>query len=93
MLDAPGGATTPYNVTDYFLKNSYGKPHITGDVAYATLNHNESYYNNADPNRVRAAITTEALKEVDSTVDFAEYDNWSNPNGVWTYSPNGFVLE
>ena len=71
---------TGHRLTNYYWENSYHKMRVVGDVKYITLNHNEEYYSSIDTSAAicRGNIVREALIELDSTVNFKDYDNWDN---------------
>ena len=64
------------NVSEYFREMSLGKFHVIGNTLNTVTPHSRKWY--LENHKRRDFINKDVLKEIDSTVDFKQYDNWTN---------------
>lgn len=79
LFNAPGGdpqLAPTGSVRDVYLQNSYGQMTLNSDIAaWVTVSRSEQYYaNGASGDSTLWEALREALDELDSTVDFNQYD-------------------
>jgi len=65
---------TPGGFTDYFNQMSFNALKITGSSVSVITPHTRAFY--LDSGWTRADIQEEVLKQLDGTMDFAQYDHW-----------------
>ncbi|MFH0733936.1 MAG: T9SS type A sorting domain-containing protein [bacterium] len=83
---------TQGSLTHYFNDMSGNKLKITGKEIHVIAPHTRWQYYNMTPMKKRAAIQKEIIQKIDSTEDFADYDNWGLiSNYKHRNEPNGRV--
>jgi len=68
------GTPTPGSITDYFAQMSFNKLKFIGKTVSVTARHTRQWY--LDNNKKRYDIHKEIVEDLDTTWDFAEFDNW-----------------
>jgi hypothetical protein len=82
-------ATTGY-LTDYFNDMSFNKLKFIGKEVFRVSPHSRQWY--FDNYKNRGFIHKEIIQSLDSTWDFAEFDNWDyNGNYIHVNQPDGVV--
>ena len=81
---------TQGSLTHYFNEMSYNKLHFIGNTVSVITPHSRQWY--LDNNKKRYDIQKETIQQLDQTMDFSQYDNWTyNSNYNFTNRPDGTV--
>ena len=65
---------TPFSLTDYFNQMSLNRFHFTGKKVSVISPHPRWWY--IKNKKTRSFIHREIIQQIDSTMDFAQFDNW-----------------
>jgi len=66
---------TAYSLTDYFNQMSMNKFKLIGNSVSVIAPHTRQWY--LDNNKDRSFIHSEIIQQLDQTIDFSAYDNWT----------------
>jgi len=77
---------TPWSLTDYFNQMSLGRLRVIGKEASVITPHTREWYLQNSKNRYD--IHKEIIQQLDQTLDFAQFDNWTK---TWNSSTQWYV--
>jgi M6 family metalloprotease-like protein len=69
------GKPTPWSTTDFYNEMSFGKLQFTGKTISVTAPQTRQWY--MENNKRLSDIHRDIVAEVNKTIDFAEFDNWT----------------
>ncbi len=78
------------NITQFFRAMSLNKFNVIGKTIYVKTPHKRKWY--LDNKKNRTFINADIISEVDSSIDFKDYDNWTiKGRNNFIFSPDGKV--
>jgi M6 family metalloprotease-like protein len=93
IIDVTAGQNSGINanITTYFRDMSFGQFTVIGTAHYVQAPHTLAWYEANHPNAEAGYSASDALQILDATMDFADYDGWTDYQYSHTLGSDGVV--